>query len=403
MKSTLRAALAALLLLAAHGARADTLIDHVEGLTPGEDGALRRFTGLIVGSDGRVVQVLGRDDRRPKKVDYLLDGKGRVVIPGLIAADADIMRLGIALLLARPSALREEGAMPAGKPRPEDLDVALAEAQEALLARGITTVTDMGTTIAEWQSFRRAGDAGTLRLRILGYAASVDDMILIAGPGPTRWLYDDHLMLGGLALGEPDALSDTQLRNLMSRAAIDRFQPAVRTPSAADIARLLDAVEELAKTYAGQRRWRAEGAQAIGPADIPRAAMLGIVALAQGGAQTGTAAPDPFAAMAAMLGRSAPEGQPLGRRTRDGALAAWTTEAAYAAFAETRLGRIAPGQRADFLFIDRDPTLATPDELADTRVLETWIDGRRVWRAGDTPQAPQARIGMDRDPQAGGR
>lgn len=387
MKSVLAAALAAVLCIAVPaGARADTLIDRVEGLTLDEQGAPVRFTGLLVGNDGRVLKLLGRTDKRPKKVDYLLDGKGRVMIPGLIAAHADLGRLGIALLLAKPSVRREDGAMPAGKPRPEDLDVALAEVQAALLARGVTGVTDMGTTIEQWQAYRRAGDAGSLRLRIMSYAAGIDAMILIGGPGPTPWLYEDRLRMAGVVLDGSDSAGDTRLRNMLSRAAMDRFQPAVRAPGPASLGGLLDALGELAETYKGERRWRAEAVREIAPADLPRLSALGVMLVTQAAPDGETGLPDPFAAMAAMLGWSAPEGQPAARRTREDALAAWTVLPARAAFAETRLGRLAEGQRADFLLIDRDPMLSSPAEIAQTRVLETWIDGRRVWRADEPPK-----------------
>lgn len=384
MKAAIAAALSAVLCIAVPAAaRADTLIDRVEGLTFDEAGAPLRFTGLLVGNDGRVLKLLSRTDKRPKKVDYLLDGKGRVMIPGLIAANADLGRLGIALLLAKPSATRDEGAMPAGKPRPEDLDVALAEVQAALLARGVTGVTDMGTTIEEWQAYRRAGDAGRLRLRVLSYAAGIDAMILIGGPGPTPWLYDDRLRMAGVELDGSNAVADTRLRNMLSRAAMDRFQPAVRAPGAAGLGRLLDALGELAVTYKGERRWRAEAVGEIAPDDVPRLAALGVMLVTQSAPDAEAALPDPFAAMAAMLGWSASEGQPAARRTREGALAAWTVLPARAAFAETRFGRLAEGQRADFVLIDRDPMLSSPAEIVQTRVLETWIDGRRVWRADE--------------------
>ena len=45
-------------------------------------------------------------------------------------------------------------------------------AQEILLKHGITATADMGTTIEDWQGYRRAGDAGDLRIRIMGYAAA---------------------------------------------------------------------------------------------------------------------------------------------------------------------------------------------------------------------------------------
>lgn len=85
-------------------------------------------------------------------------------------------------------------------PRPEDRDAALQMAQERLLANGITAVADMGSTIEDWQTFRRAGDVGALRIRIMSYANSLETMELIGGTGPTPWLYEDRLRLNGIKL-----------------------------------------------------------------------------------------------------------------------------------------------------------------------------------------------------------
>ncbi len=391
MRQAVAAALAAcIILFGANAARGDTLIDHVDGLTLNQAGEVERFEGILVSDDGRVEKMFRRGDKRPKKVRYLMDGKGRVLIPGLILADADIMRLGLAIVLAKPSARRSEGALPTVRPRPEDLDVALAEAQQALLAAGITTTADMGTTIAHWQALRRAGDAGNLQLRVLAYAPAIDDMILIGGPGPSPWLYDDRLRFLGLSLDNAAAHNDTQLRNLMSRAAMDRFQVAVRAQTPAQLTTLLDAVAELSLTYTGERRWRAQGLVQIAPADVPRLAALGVMTTAQHTPPLAPGTlPSPFAAMADAVTSA----QAATRRTRQDALADWTTRAAHAAFAETRLGRIAPGLRADFLLLGRDPMLAAAGELRAMAVLETWVNGQRVWQAASPAREEQAQPG----------
>ena len=148
----------------------------------------------------------------------------------------------------------------------------------------------MGTTIDDWQAYRRAGDEGRLRVRIMAYAGGIDAMVAIGGPRPTPWLYDDRLRLNGVklyldgALGSRGAwlkahyadepgeraclLNDTQLLNLMSRAAMDEFQIAVHAIGDRANAQALDAIEELAKTYKGDRRWRIEHAQIIDPVDM---------------------------------------------------------------------------------------------------------------------------------------
>jgi predicted amidohydrolase YtcJ len=67
--------------------------------------------------------------------------------------------------------------------------------------------------------------------------------------------------------------------------------------------------------------------------------------------------------------------------TREQAFAAFTSGAPRAGFAEKRFGRLVPGERADFVLVDRDPLLASPDELRATKVSETWIGGQRVFVA----------------------
>ena len=49
--------------LAARAAAADVLVDNVNGYTIGADGRLIRFSGMLVGDDGRVEQLLQRGDR----------------------------------------------------------------------------------------------------------------------------------------------------------------------------------------------------------------------------------------------------------------------------------------------------------------------------------------------------
>jgi predicted amidohydrolase YtcJ len=100
--------------------------------------------------------------------------------------------------------------------------------------------------------------------------------------------------------------------------------------------------------------------------------------------------PDPWAALASATTRQDAAGQPFGgwqpqeRITREAALAAMTADGAHAGFADGKIGRLAVGYRADFILVDRDPLMAGPSELRGTRVLETWIGGRRAWAAPAT-------------------
>ncbi|WP_095013208.1 amidohydrolase [Tsuneonella mangrovi] len=333
------------------------------------------------------------------------------------------------------------------EPRPADRDLALAKAQQLLLSYGVTAAADMGTTIEDWQSFRRAGDSGGLRIRIMSYALGTKAMELIGGPGPTPWLYNDKLHMGGVklyldgALGSRGAwlkepysddpkntglprLTGDQLRNLMSRAALDHFQVAVHSIGDAANAEMLDAIDELSETYKGDRRWRIEHAQIVDPADIPRFGEHGIIASMQpthqtsdrlmaearlgpdrlGGAYAwrsiaaagghlafGSDAPvekpDPFAGIAAAISRTDANGEPFGgwmpqeTVTRETALAAYTAGGAWAGFAEGRFGELKPGEWADFVIVDRDPLLASPEQIRATHVLQTWVGGEKFYEA----------------------
>ena len=329
--------------------------------------------------------------------------------------------------------------------RPEDRDYAFAVAQDIFFSHGVTATTDMGTSIEDWQTFRRAGDTGRLRMRVMSYAAGIDNMVLIGGTGPTPWLYDDRLRLNGVKLYADGALgsrgaslkapysdapgtkglritTDTQLKNLMSRAALDHFQVAVHAIGDEANGAVLGAIEELAPTYGGDRRWRIEHAQIVDPADIPRFGRSGIIASMQPVHQTsdlvmaekrlgpgrlkgayawksiqatgaklafGSDAPvemaDPFAGMAAAISRQGPDGAPQGgwqpqeRVTREEALAAYTAGGAYAGFAEGRFGRLVVGERADFILVDRDPLLSSPADLAQTKVSRVYVAGQLMW------------------------
>ncbi|TMJ17142.1 MAG: amidohydrolase [Alphaproteobacteria bacterium] len=331
-------------------------------------------------------------------------------------------------------------------PLPLVRDRALAKAQDILLGYGVTAVADMGTLPEDWLVMRRSGDLGRLNVRIISYGSGVDSALAIGGTGPTPWLYDSRLRLIGVklysdgALGSRGAwlkqpykdkpgerglnfLGDTEIRNLMSRAAMDNFQIAVHAIGDAANAQLLGAIEELSDTYKGDRRWRVEHAQIVDPADLPRFGKHGIVAsmqpvhetsdwrmaearmgverlggayawrsmLANGaplafGSDFPVESPNPFPGIAAAISRQDPSGQPPGgwmpeqRLTLEQAVAAFTRGGAYAGFADDRIGSLEKGRFADFILIDRDIFAdSTPEQIAKVKVLETWMAGKKVW------------------------
>ena len=337
-----------------------------------------------------------------------------------------------------------------GVPQPlaRERDLAFIKAQQQLLANGITATDDMRTPLADWLVFRRAADNGNLRMRIVSYADSIETANLAAGNGPSPWLYDDKLKMIGVkvfadgALGSRGAclkapyaddpkstgtclLTDDQLRNTMSRAAMDGFQVAVHAIGDKANAEVLSAIDALADTYKGDRRWRVEHAQIVDPADLPQFAKHGTIASMQpihavsdmhmaearlgpdrlAGAYAWKAMLDnnvplafgsdypnddfnPFHGWAAAFTRQDDNDLPFGgwqpqqRITREQAWRAYTQGAAYASFSEDRYGTLAPGMWADFIIVDTDPTLASASQLRAIKVEQTWVGGRMMWSSG---------------------
>jgi len=217
-------------------------------------------------------------------------------------------------------------------------------------------------------------------------------------------------------------LSDAELRDQADKAAGMGFQLAVHAIGDAANAQVISAYERLSKQYAGDRRWRIEHAQILDPVDIPRIAKAGIIAsmqpthqtsdrlmaearlgperlagayawrtIAQSGARLAfgsdfpVESPNPFPGLSAAISRQDPNGQPPGGWRPDEAVSlaqalnGFTLGAAYAGFAEHRIGSLEPGKWADFIIVDRDISKADARSLAATRVLETWVAGKKVW------------------------
>lgn len=65
------------------------------------------------------------------------------------------------------------------------------------------------------------------------------------------------------------------------------------------------------------------------------------------------------------------------------ALRAYTSDAAYASFEEDTRGTLEPGKLADFVVLDHDITTIDPVDIRNTRVLQTYVGGRKVYDAAD--------------------
>jgi predicted amidohydrolase YtcJ len=93
----------------------------------------------------------------------------------------------------------------------------------------------------------------------------------------------------------------------------------------------------------------------------------------------------PFRGLYVAITRKSEDGKqeyyPQQKLTIEQAIAAYTTGAAFAEFAEKEKGTLAPGMLADFVVLDRDLTAIPPAEILGTRVLRTVVGGKTVYQS----------------------
>jgi len=339
------------------------------------------------------------------------------------------------------------------RPTPAELDQVMAKAQDILLRNGVTGVGAMSTSLDDWNAMRRVGEAGRLQIRIIAYGEGVDLVHTLGKPTPwmygdrlrmggIKFYADGALGSRGAWLKQPYAdkpdtrglqfHSDAEMLSLADMAASHGFQVATHAIGDAANAQVIGVYEQLSKKYGTNRRWRIEHFQIADPADIPRLAPAGIIASMQPVHQTsdrlmaekrlgsnrlagayawqsvvksgaklafGTdfpvESPNPFPGLSAAVSRQDVNGEPPGgwipseRLTLAQALNAYTRGAAYAGFAEQKIGSLEPGKWADFILVDRDPTKVDAQSLARTQILETWIAGKKVWSRAPSASPPE--------------
>ncbi|MFZ4689679.1 MAG: amidohydrolase [Polymorphobacter sp.] len=213
------------------------------------------------------------------------------------------------------------------------------------------------------------------------------------------------------------------LRRIILDASAKGFQVNVHAIGDAANGAALGAFAAIPEAQRTALRHRDEHAQVVAPEDLPRFARLGIIASVQpthatsdkgmaearvgekrlvggyawktlidsgariaGGSDFPVEPPNPFFGLHAAVTRQDRGGNPPGgwrmaeAMTMPQAFAAFTTDAAFANHAETRVGTLTPGKWADFIVVDSDPFTAPPGDLWKTGVAETWVAGKRVFK-----------------------
>jgi predicted amidohydrolase YtcJ len=232
--------------------------------------------------------------------------------------------------------------------------------------------------------------------------------------------YADEPTNSGLLVSRPEHLRAWAEAGLRSG-----FQVNVHAIGDRGNRMVLDAFESALRVVPkANHRFRIEHAQVLSPADIPRFAALGVIPSMQPTHQTsdmrwaearvgpqrirgayawrsllntgvvipsGTDFPveevNPLLTFHAAVTRQDPANSPAGgwypeqKMTREEALQSMTIWPAYAGFQESVLGSLTPGKYADFVVLDRDIMRIPDTGIVDTRVISTWIGGKRVYEA----------------------
>jgi predicted amidohydrolase YtcJ len=188
-----------------------------------------------------------------------------------------------------------------------------------------------------------------------------------------------------------DAFADAYRRHPGAKAFRNRIEHA-QVVALDDIPRFksLDLIASMQPTHATSDMNMAEdriGAERLQGAYAWRT-FLAQGTVVAGGSDFPVESPNPFYGLYAAITRQDHEGRPPGgwipaqAMSREQAFRAFTLDAAYAGFSETTQGTLEPGKWADFVLVDRDLFTVPADQIWSTKVLETWVGGKRVYRAG---------------------
>jgi predicted amidohydrolase YtcJ len=230
--------------------------------------------------------------------------------------------------------------------------------------------------------------------------------------------YDDDPTNSGLLINPPG-----YLLNVTKKALKAGFQVCTHAIGDRGNRITLDAYEEAQRQAPpGDYRLRLEHVQVISPQDIPRLADLDVVASMQPthatsdmpwaekrlgpqrvrrayawrsvlktggrlafGSDFPIESPNPLLGIYAAVTRQDTAGNPPGgwqpaeRLNMLEAMAGFSSQAAYAAFQEEKLGTITVGKLADFTVLDQDPFSVTPANILKIKVKHTIVNGEILY------------------------
>ncbi|TAE31970.1 MAG: amidohydrolase [Cytophagales bacterium] len=328
------------------------------------------------------------------------------------------------------------------QPDEKDKERMLLAAQKVCFSLGLTSVSDAGLNQTDIELVERLQKENKLKIRdyvMVSLGLPNLDYYLKRGPFQTDRLTvrsfklyaDGALGSRGACLRKPYAdrpetggfllLSPTELERVLTQLAGSGFQ--ANTHCIGDSANhiILDLYGKLLKTK-NDRRWRIEHAQVVSPEDVWKFNRYSVIPSVQpthatsdmywAGDRLGSVrvkgayafkdlmkqngiiafgsdfpveAVNPLFGFHSATARQDDKNFPVGGYQmenavdRQSALLAMTRWAAYANFEDHLRGSIAPGKQADFVVLNQDIMKAPAPTLRQTKVLQTWVGGERVY------------------------
>ncbi|MFA5079127.1 MAG: amidohydrolase, partial [Dehalococcoidia bacterium] len=310
-----------------------------------------------------------------------------------------------------------------------ELEAAVARAGEVLLSMGITTVQDAtpGSVAERWSSFLNWKRRGLLPLRTI-LMFGIDE----TGHPPAdlpRSEHDIGLLTGSIKIMLDEvrgSLNPTQeeLSRLVLEIQKSGRQAALHAVEETTVNAAITALEQaVARHPLKDCRHRLEHCSVCTPASARRLFKLGAVVatnpafiyysgerylatvpreqlshlyaikdlLREGlrvaaGSDAPVSGPDPLKGIYAAVTRHAENGQAVAASQAVSALEAialYTAGAAHSCFLEKELGSISKGKLADLVVLSSDPLNADPEELKNSRVEMTVMNGKVVFARAD--------------------